>query len=281
MSAPALASARPSLIPGYTLPSLKFLRRLIVGAATVGALVITGALLGFKPWLLITDFHHILRLAGEMTPPNFALLFSKASLYKTVAETLAMAFLGTLAGGAFALLLAFFAAANTSPHPAIRSVVRTLFGLERATPNFIVLMVLLVAVGFGPFAGLLALGIGTVGMFGKLFADAIEQIDAGPAEAVTSVGATRWQVIRYAVFPQVLPSVVANWFYAFDVNLRAAIALGVYGGGGIGFELQLAIKVLRYRDVLALVILIIVLITVMERISDAVRRRLLGNDLLK
>jgi phosphonate transport system permease protein len=98
---------------------------------------------------------------------------------------------------------------------------------------------------------------------------------------VASVGANPLQVIRYAVIPQVLPSVVANGFYAFDVNMRAAIALGVYGGGGIGFELQLAMKVLRYPDVLALILLVIVLITGMERISDLIRRSLLRSDTLK
>jgi ABC-type phosphate/phosphonate transport system permease subunit len=89
---------------------------------------------------------------------------------------------------------------------------------------------------------------------------------------VDLVGAGRWQVIRYAVMPQVLPVVVGRSFYAFDVNLRAAIALGVYGGGGVGFELQLAMKVLRYADAFALILLIILLITGMERVSDAVRR---------
>jgi phosphonate transport system permease protein len=192
-----------------------------------------------------------------------------------------MALLGTLIGGLVALVLSFLAAANTTPHPAVRSVVRALFGFERATPNIIVLLVLLIAVGYGPFAGMLALALGSIGMFGKLFADAIEQVELPPIEGVSSVGATRLQVIRFAVLPQVLPSVVANGFYAFDVNIRAAIALGVYGGGGLGFELQLALKVLRYRDVLALVLLTIVLITVMERISDHLRRRLIGNDVLR
>jgi phosphonate transport system permease protein len=129
---------------------------------------------------------------------------------------------------------------------------------------------------------MIALAVGSIGLFGKLFADAIEQVDPGPCESVASVGATRLQVIRYAIIPQVLPSVVANGFYAFDVNLRAAIALGVYGGGGIGFELQLAMKVLRYPDVLALILFIIVLITGMERVSDFVRRRILsGSESLK
>jgi len=266
--------------PGYVLPSAQFRRRLAIIAGLVAFVTAAGVYLKFRPWLLFTDFHHLVRLVGEMVPPNLALLWTKTSIYQTVGETIAMALLGTLVGGCVAFLLAFLAARNTTPHPLLRQTVRLLFGIERATPNFVVLLVLFIAYGFGPYAAMLALAIGSVGMFGKLFADAIEQSDPGPAEAVVSVGAERSQVIRYAVLPQILPSVVANGFYAFDVNLRAAIALGVYGGGGIGFELQLAMKVLRYPDVLALILLIIVLIAGMERISDFIRRRLLHSGTL-
>lgn len=268
-------------VPPYVPPSVRFRRRMGWVAGIAAFLAGSGVFLGFKPWLLVTDLHYIVKLAGEMVPPNLAMLWEKTSLRASVAETVAMAFLGTLVGGCAALGLAFFAAANTAPHPAVRAAVRALFQFERATPNLITALVLLVAVGFGPFAGFLALTVGSLGMFGKLFADAIEQVDAGPTEAVVSVGATRWQVIRFAILPQVLPSVVGNAFYAFDVNLRLAIALGIYGAGGLGFELQLAMKVLRYPDVLALVLLIVVLITAMERVSDFVRRRLIGADSLK
>lgn len=268
-------------LPDGVRPSARFRRRTAIFLTLVAGVVLAGMALKFRPWLLFTDFHYLVRLAGEMVPPNLALLWTKPDLYRSVGETLAMALLGTMAGGCLALGLAFLAAANTSPHPWLRTAMRFFFGLERATPNFIVLLVLLIAVGFGPFAGMLALTVGSIGMFGKLFADAIEQAEAGPAEAVASVGASRSQVVRYAIVPQVLPAVVAHAFYAFDVNVRSAIALGVYGGGGIGFELQLAMKVLRYRDVLALVLLIIVLITLTERVSDALRRRLMGRELLR
>jgi len=275
VSTAAVATSASSL--PYTPPSRLFRRRMGIFAALALFLAVAGAALKFEPWLLITDFHYLVRLAGEMLPPRIELLWTKPSLYSSVAETIAMAVLGTLAGASIAFGLALFAAGNTTPHPFVRTFVRFGFGAERATPNFVVLLVLLIAVGFGPFAGVLALTIGSIGMFGKLFADAIEQVDPAPIEAINTVGATRWQVIRYAILPQVLPSVVANGFYAFDVNLRAAIALGVYGGGGLGFELQLAMKVLRYQDVLALILLIVVLVTLMERVSDFLRRRILGS----
>src|SRR5262249_36851414 len=134
--------------------------------------------------------------------------------------------------------------------------------------------VLLIAVGIGPFAAMLTLLLRSVGMFGKLFADAIEQVEPGPLEATAVTGAGRLQVIRYALLPPVAPSMVANVFYAFDVNLRAAVALGVFGGGGIGFELNLARSVLRYKDMLACLAVIIVMINLMERAADLLRTRL-------
>ncbi len=95
-----------------------------------------------------------------------------------------------------------------------------------------------------------------------------------PAEAIAAVGANRLQIIRYAILPQVAPSIVANVFYAFDVNLRLAVTLGVFGGGGIGFELHVARSVLRYKDMLACLIMIMILINLMERIADYCRSRL-------
>ena len=119
-------------------------------------------------------------------------------------------------------MLAFRRQSNTTPHPWVRLWVRTLLMLQRSIPPLIVILVLLLAVGIGPFAGVLTLTLGSIGMFGKFFADAIEQADKGTAESVQSVGSTRLQTSRYAILPQVLPSFIANIFYAFDNNLRAA-----------------------------------------------------------
>ena len=112
----------------------------------------------------------------------------------------------------------------------------------------------------------------------KLFADAIERVDVPPVESIQALGASRLQVIRYGILPLAAPSIVANLFYAFEVNLRGAVALGVFGGGGLGFELDLARAVLRYRDMLACLLLIVVMITVTERLADRVRRRLLAAE---
>jgi phosphonate transport system permease protein len=261
-------------IPPASLPSARYRRRLAI--AVFGAACLTACLvyLRFDPFSFIRDFHFVVNLLGEMFPPNWRMLWTKHGLWTSLLQTIAMAFLGTLVGASIAILLALPAATNTTPSRPVRLMVRTFLAMERCTPNLVVLLVLLIAVGIGPFAATLSLCIGSIGMFGKLFADAIEHVDPLPGEAIAAAGASPLQVIRYAILPQVAPSIVANVFYAFDVNLRMAVALGVFGGGGIGFELHVARSVLRYRDMLACLILIMVLINVTERIADFFRKQL-------
>jgi phosphonate transport system permease protein len=257
------------------LPSRQFRVRALAAGGGTAVLAACFLLLQVNPLAPITEYQHVLRLIREMTPPNLGVLWRSAEIYNSMLETISMAFLGTLAGGVVSLLLAFLAASNTSPHPALRLAVRTMLAVERSTPNFVVVLVLLIAVGLGPFAGMLALAIGSVGMFGKLFADAIEQVDHQQLEAITATGGTRTQMIRYGVLPQVAPSLVANLFYAFDINLRGAVALGIFGAGGLGFELNLAKSVLRYRDMFAYLLIVIVLINCVEKVADHFRRRIL------
>jgi phosphonate transport system permease protein len=174
------------------------------------------------------------------------------------------------------MALAFFAAGNVMPLPAVRGLTRTTMVLQRVMPTIIVLLVLQCIFGVGPFSGMISIAIGSFGMFGKLFADAIEHVDRGPLDAIVCVGATRSQMARYGVIPDVLPSFVANLFYAFDINMRTAIGLGMFGGGGLGYELYKAGRTLNYRDQLALILVIIVMISLMERMSDFLRRRIIN-----
>jgi phosphonate transport system permease protein len=267
-------------VPPEALPSRK-LRFTIIWIVTLIAAL----------WLLLwymdvgvssfeVDARFLTDLAHQMFPPNFRLYWTKDRLFGSLIQTLAIAFLSTVWGGGIALVLAFFAATNTSPNRVVRLAVRTLLAAQRSIPQLIVILVLVLAVGIGPFSAVITLTLSTIGMFGKFFADTIEQTDKHIAEAVESLGSTRLQSIRFAVLPQVLPSFVANLFYAFDVNLRAAIPLGVFSGAGLGFELAFANGLLHYKDVLAYTILIVVMITVMERISDWLRRAIITQPML-
>ncbi len=262
-------------------PSARYKRR--VTAVSVLAVLVVGlsAYLEFNPMLFFTDFHYLTDLAAEMMPPNVAVLWEKENILTSIGQTVAMAFLGTLLGGMLALGLALLAARSTTPHPMVRAVVRAALSVERAIPGLVILLVLMIVVGLGPFAGMLSLAIGTVGMFGKLFADDIDRTEPEPVEGVLAVGSTSIQAIRYGLVPQVLPSLIGNLCYAFDINLRAAIGLGVFGGAGVGYEINMAMRLLRYRDALALIGFTVLLVFLVEKVSDWLRRKALGQEGLR
>lgn len=262
-------------VPTNILPSRKLRLTILYFLSMTLVIMLLFWWLGLNTTSTDIDFGYISDLFHQFFPPKMSLFWTKPELWVSLLDTLAMAFLATVCGGAIALVLAFFAASNTTPHPWIRLAIRSLLSIKRSIPALIIILVLLIAVGIGPFAGVLTLTLGSVGMFGKFFADSIEQVDKGTAESVQSLGSTRLQTIRFGIIPQVMPSFVANLFYAFDNNLRGAIPLGVFGGGGIGFELAFAHGLLHYRDVMAYTIMIILLISVMERVSDWIRRSIL------
>lgn len=273
-----IAPAALSTLPPSALPSRKRHRTWAFFAANIVFLIVAFRVLDVNPLLLFTDFHYIIDLLGEMLPPALDLLWKQPRVWQSIGETFAMAFLGTVIGALLAFVLAFLSARNTAPVPWLRTPFRILLGAQRAAPDFAIMLVIVVAVGFGPFAGTLALIIGSTGMFGKLFADAVEQIDARITEGLWAAGASRAQVIRYGVIPQVLPSFVANALYLFEINLGGAVALGVFGGGGLGFALHIANSTLNYPEMLAYILVIVAMVTITEKCSDHLRRRLFALD---
>lgn len=232
------------------------------------------AYLNVNPFSAFHQSEHLRNLARDMYPPRLQILWEREGLLRSIFETLAMAFAGTSMGIMLALPAGLLGASNTAPHPGARGAVRTLLSIERSISSYFILMVLLVTFGLGPFAGTVTLSLGTLGTFGKMFAETIERVDAAPAEAIAALGATRWQQICFGILPDALPSLVANSLFAFDYNLRIALALGIFGAGGLGSELLLAISTLRYRDVLALSLIALVIILTTERISEFLRNRI-------
>ncbi len=272
------ALSKKELAGPYKRPSRQFWERT---AIAVSCLVCIGGLffaLEVNPFVFITEFDHVSNLVKDMVPPKLGLLFQSKGLYDSIGETISAAFLGTLFGGTLATGLSFFAAQNTAPSRKIRSLMRTLFSVERAIPEFATLLILIAIVGVGPFTSTLALTVASIGFCGRLCADAIENVDTKPVEGLEVLGSSRWQTIRYAILPQVAPSFVSTLFYIFDVNLRRAIVLGYFGGGGLGFELERSKGMLQYKDMLAYTICIIALVLLMERVSDFVRKRILNVD---
>lgn len=260
------------------LPSSKFKRKSTVFLIALSIFLFLSYLLNFNPILLIQDFDQIIDMATEMLPPRISVVWSRPRILSSLAETFAMSFLGSIIGCGFAFLLALLSAKTTAPLKWLSPIIKFFLSIERVVPSLIILLFFLIAVGLGPFAATLAIAMGTIGTFGKLFKDNLEQIEKGQIDGLKLTGASHLQVIRYAIIPQATPSLVSNAFYAFDVNMRRAVALGIFGGGGIGYELHIFMKTLNYKSAMGIIVLIIVLIALLEKISDFLRQTIIGKE---
>ena len=211
----------------------------------------------------------IMTLAGESMPPNFA---NARSWVKPLVDTLAMSVAGTAMAVLLSFPLAFVAARNTSPHPIVFQVARTLLNALRSVPELIMGIIFVAAVGFGALPGVLALGLHSVGMVGKFFAEAIEHVDEAPVEAARAAGATPLQVLFHAVLPQVLPQFADVSIYRWEYNFRASTVMGMVGAGGIGFELMGSLRIMQYQEVSAILLVILGMVTVVDGLSGHLRK---------
>jgi phosphonate transport system permease protein len=211
------------------------------------------------------------QLASEMVPPNFS---RWQSWLRPLADTLAMSIAGTALAVVLSLPLALLAAPNTSPHPTVYFVVRTLLAFLRSVPEIILGVLFVAAVGFGALPGVLALALHSVGMVGKFYAEAIEHVDPKPLEAARAAGATRMQVIMHAVLPQVLPQLTDVTIYRWEYHFRASAVLGIVGAGGIGFELMAALRLLNYDQVSAILLSILACVVIVDSVGASLRKSL-------
>lgn len=210
------------------------------------------------------------RFVAFMFPPELSAL---QEMLKPAFDTILFAFLATVFGSVLSFIFALAAAANLSPSW-IRNTTRFLLTIERALPEVIILLLLISALGMGPFPGVVALSLGCIGMLGRLFADAIEEINPRVLESIASVGANKLQIIRYGVIPEVYPSIISNTLFRFEVNIRLSILMSAVGAGGIGYELFHAFNILQYERATAIILVILTLIFLTEKLSDYLRKKL-------
>jgi phosphonate transport system permease protein len=207
---------------------------------------------------------------GRLFPPDFSDLGTIVAL---LIETLQMAIVGTVLGGVLSLLVAFGAASNIAPRW-LYFPSRWLMNVIRSVPDLVFALMFVSAVGLGPFAGILAMTLGSIGSIGKVFAEAMESVDRGPLAAMQAVGASPRQVIQYGVMPQAAPLLVSYTLLLFEGNVRGATILGLVGAGGIGLELTTAMRMYDYGHLSAIVLCIIVLVTAIDQGSAFIRRRI-------
>ncbi|MDO9436386.1 phosphonate ABC transporter, permease protein PhnE [Hydrogenophaga sp.] len=221
-----------------------------------------------RPMALFSDAGNMATYASEFFPPNFA--DWRVYVHEMVV-TLQIALWGTALAVVTAIPLSLLASSNIVPWWVYQPV-RRLLDAFRAINEVVFAMLFVVAVGLGPFAGVLALWIHTAGTLAKLFSEAVEAIDPQPVEGIRSTGASALHEIVYGVIPQVMPLWISYTLYRFEANVRSASVVGMVGAGGIGVVLWEIIRGFQYAETCAVMIIIIVSVTTIDMISARIRK---------
>lgn len=223
-----------------------------------------------KAPLLVTDADKMgTYLSGFLRPD-----FGQWQLYMTeIIVTVQIALWGTFLAVVAAIPFGLLAARNVAPTWIVQPV-RRLMDLFRSINELVIATIFIVAVGLGPFAGVMALAVHTTGVLAKLFSEAVEAIEPGPVEGVRATGASRIQEVVWGVIPQVLPLWTSFALYRFESNARSSTVLGIIGAGGIGALLMQNIRSFNYERTAAIVILMVLAVIIIDNLSQAIRKRL-------
>ncbi|SEE42517.1 phosphonate transport system permease protein [Arthrobacter alpinus] len=230
--------------------------------------------IGISPTAMLESSENAERFFARVGGVTFAPL---GELLQLTALTVGLVLCGTLLAAFISVPVAIISASNTTPGPAWRMVGRFIGVLTRAIPDVVLAMVFVLMFSLGAVPGIMAIGIHSIGMISKMFADAIEQVDEGPRLAIRATGGTKTQEFVSGILPQVLPSWVATVLHRNDINLRGSVILGYVGIVGLGREMSYAFKAMDYSLGTGYAIVIFALCVLMEIISSAVRSAMLGH----
>ncbi len=256
----------------------------LMALALVGVTVALGWLVtDIQIRTLVQDVGKPIRLWRGLSRPDLSYLFvphplEVDSIFGALVKSLFMALLATVVGAAVAFPLSFLGARNimasTQVGRVVYAVTRGLFNVFRSIESIFWASIFAIWVGFGPFAGTIALFLHTIAALGKLYSEQVEHIDPGPVEAATAAGGNGLQVIKQAVVPQILPPFLAFTLYRWDINLRMATVVGFVGGGGIGLLLRNFKEGLEWTQVGAVVVVFALTVWILDFASGWVRERI-------
>ena len=225
---------------------------------------------GANPARLIRGLPWLLDFVRRMVPPDLRVLPAAVAGAVTTVE---IALLGTAIAALLALPLGFLSARNVAAPPIFHAV-RVALNFLRSVDTLVYALVFVAAVGLGPFPGVLAVIAYTTTSLAKLYSEAIEGIERGPVDAITATGATRLQILRFGVLPQVLPLFLSYVLYRLETNIRAATVLGFVGAGGIGFYLQTYLRLIDYRAASTVLLVTVAMVMAVDFVSSRLRQRL-------
>ncbi len=220
-----------------------------------------------NPVDFVEGIPNLVIIAEEMTQVE-PKLFETA--FWSMLETIEMAFIGTMVGVVIAMPLSILAARNLNSKW-VYAPIRALLAAIRTFPSILWAIIFVIMVGLGPFAGVLAIIMYTIGFIAKLQYESIEAIDSDPMDAVTSIGVSKWQLIRYVVIPESAPHLLSQILYMFDYNVRQTSILGLVGAGGIGFYIINYIKFFEYGKAAVFMLVVLATVLVIDWISVKIR----------
>jgi len=225
-------------------------------------------------WAFVTDApRQAADLGARMLPPKWSYI---NALWVPLWHTLNIATLGTLIGVLFAIPVAFLAARNTTPSRLlVRPIALFIIVASRSINSLIWALLLVSIIGPGILAGIIAIGLRSIGFVAKLLYEAIEETDTTQIEAITATGASRAQVVNYGIVPQIMPAFYGISVFRWDINIRESTILGLVGAGGIGLQLQASLNVLAWPQVTLIFIVILATVVVSEWVSAWVRHAII------
>ena len=230
--------------------------------ALIGAIIIIFSLI-YTPivsWENLTTGNILMNfvgMIGEMIPPDFS---SIQELGTPIVETLVMSVVATILAVIIAFPLSFLAAHNITPH---------------SIPELIMGVIFVAAAGFGILPGILALGFHSIGMLGKFYAEAIEKTDAGLNEAISACGGSKFHVIIFSVIPQIFSHSIDYSLYRWEYNFRASTVVGLIGAGGVGFQIIAALRLIQYKKICAILIVVFALVQLVDFFGNVIRKHLI------
>ncbi len=265
----------PSVVDHKLLPKrFKRMEPLTFAVLVICAAFFVSSLYGtnFSLVRFVEGMPYMIDLLGRMFPPDISRL---KSVSVAMLETFQMALVGTVLGVFFSLVIGILATRSQTPNAVLYYIARGLIALFRTVPDLIWAILFVVMVGLGPFAGTLAIMIDTIGFCGRFFAEAMEEADPGPQEALQALGASRLGVIFCGVIPAALPSFINTALFSLEKATRSSVVLGLVGAGGIGIELKVSMDMFMYDQASTIMLLIFFLVLVVERSSTWLRQRIL------
>ncbi|MDX3927011.1 MAG: phosphonate ABC transporter, permease protein PhnE [Shinella sp.] len=211
-------------------------------------------------------------LVGRMLPPNLEGAFLQRVFWRMI-ETFQIALVGTVIGVAVSLPIAWLSAKIISPAGIFRHLFKMIVSLFRTVPDLVWALIFVASVGLGAVAGTMTIVVDTIGFCGRFFAEAMEDADKKPQEALFAIGASRFSVLCGAVLPDAMPSLINTTLFALEKSVRSSVVLGLVGAGGIGQELKVAFDLFQYKNASTIILVIFGIVLAMEFLTDRLRAR--------